>query len=711
LRTLDLVERLEAVEPVLHEPEPGPPALLRLDVVAVGVLRLRYAAGGAPLPDGPSDMLVEPAAPAPSASLHERVLEGGGLRAEVAEDPLSVRVRDAGGRLRFATRPVDVPELEEGQLPQWRWLFLNRYATPLGTDGTDAHLCWDLGHDERLFGLGEGFGPLDRRFAHHDLWVRETFSNATPAAYKQVPFVWSTAGWGLFAHTTNRVRLDLGASEHATAALRVEGTRALDLFVVLGDEPAELLERYCSLTGLPRVPPAWSFGLWMGRISYDRQDQVERVAAELREHEVPCDVIHVDTDWFAERWVCDWTFAPDRFPDPEGMLARLREQGFRVSLWQWPYALRQASVRAGAEEAGALLEAPDGGPVTLPGEWGDAGVIDLTRPEGVAWYRERLHPLLEAGVAAIKADFGEGAPGAGLHNRFPLLYNRTVFELSEEVVGARDAVIWARSAWAGSQRYPLHWSGDGIARFADLPCVLRSTLSFGLSGFAFYAHDIGGSSGVPTPELYVRWAQLGLLSSHTRAHGTPPREPWAYGERAEGIVRRYVELRYRLLPYLVTEAHACAGRGTPLVRAMVLDFPHDRTARGLDDQYLLGRALLVAPVLDAREERDVWLPEGTWVDFWSGERVEGGRWLHVHAPLDHVPLWVRGGSVLRLGPVVQHVGERPLDPLEVQLHAVDRGPAGYRLRDGDGSTIAIDVQDGEVTVEGAPGRVEVVWRG
>jgi len=531
LRTLDLVERLEAVEPVLHEPEPGPPALLRLDVVAVGVLRLRYAAGGAPLPDGPSDMLVEPAAPAPSASLHERVLEGGGLRAEVAEDPLSVRVRDAGGRLRFATRPVDVPELEEGQLPQWRWLFLNRYATPLGTDGTDAHLCRDLGHDERLFGLGEGFGPLDRRFAHHDLWVRETFFNATPAAYKHVPFVWSTAGWGLFVHTTNRVRLDLGASEHATAALRVEGTRALDLFVVLGDEPAELLERYCSLTGLPRVPPAWSFGLWMGRISYDRQDQVERVAAELREHEVPCDVIHVDTDWFAERWVCDWTFAPDRFPDPEGMLARLREQGFRVSLWQWPYALRQASVRAGAEEAGALLEAPDGGPVTLPGEWGDAGVVDLTRPEGVAWYRERLRPLLEAGVAAIKADFGEGAPGPELHNRFPLLYNR------------------------------------------------------------------------------------------------------------------------------------------------------------------------------------IWLPEGTWVDFWSGERVEGGRWLHVHAPLDHVPLWVRGGSVLPLGPVVQHVGERPLDPLEVQLHAVDRGPAGYRLRDGDGSTIAIDVQDGEVTVEGAPGRVEVVWRG
>jgi len=209
----------------------------------------------------------------------------------------------------------------------------------------------------------------------------------------------------------------------------------------------------------------------------------------------------------------------------------------------------------------------------------------------------------------------------------------------------------------------------------------------------------------------VRWAQLGLLSSHARAHGTPPREPWAYGERAEAIVRRYVELRYRLLPYLVTEAHACAGRGTPLVRAMVLDFPHDRTARGLDDQYLLGRALLVAPVLDAREERDVWLPEGTWVDFWSGERVEGGRWLHVDAPLHHVPLWVRGGSVLPLGHVVQHVGERPLDPLEVQLHAVDRVRAGYGLRDGDGSTIAIDVQDGEVTVEGAPGRVEVVWRG
>jgi alpha-D-xyloside xylohydrolase len=740
LTALDLVERLEEVgqaqdggvalscatrrlrpevrdwygtdaETVYHPPERGAAARLRLDLVADGVLRLRFAGAGAPLPCGPSEMLVDPAGAPPPAALADGVLQGGGLRVELVPEPFAVRVHDDAGRLRFATRPLDVPELEAGQRPEWRWLFLNRHAYPLGTDGRRAHLAWQLGHDERLFGLGEGFGPLDRRFAEHDLWVQEAFSNATPASYKQVPFVWSTAGWGLFAHTTNRLTFDLGGREHASAALRVQDARALDLFVLVGDEPAELLERYCALTGRPRVPPSWSFGLWMGRISYDSQEQVEGVAAELRERRIPCDVLHVDTDWFAERWVCDWRFAPDRFPDPAGMLARLREQGFRVSLWQWPYVLAQASVRAEAEAAGALLHDGDGAPAVLPGEWGDAAIVDLARPAGVAWYQAQLRPLLEAGAAVVKADFGEGVPDPALHNRFPLLYNRAVFEVTEEVVGERDAMIWGRSAWAGSQRYPVHWSGDGIARFADLPCVLRSTLSFGLSGFAFYSHDIGGFSGVPTPELYVRWAQLGLFSSHARAHGTPPREPWAYGEEAEAIVRRYVELRYRLLPYLYTEAVECAARCTPLVRAMVLDFPRDRTARDLDDQYLLGRSLLVAPVLDAGEERAVWLPEGDWVDFWSGARVPGGRWVDVHAPLDVLPLWVRGGRVLPLGPVMQHVGERPLDPLEVQLCALDGRAATYVVRDDDGPRVRIAVRDGRVSADGAPGRVEVVERG
>jgi alpha-D-xyloside xylohydrolase len=239
-----------------------------------------------------------------------------------------------------------------------------------------------------------------------------------------------------------------------------------------------------------------------------------------------------------------------------------------------------------------------------------------------------------------------------MHALYPLLYNRAAFEASDA------GVIWARSAWAGSQRYPLHWSGDGIARWQDLPPVLRSTLSFGLSGFPFYAHDIGGFSGIPTPKLYVRWAQLALLSSHARAHGHPPREPWAYGECAEEIVRTWAELRARLIPYLWAEALRCGEDATPLVRALLLDFPDDPVARAVDDQYLLGRSLLVAPVLDAQDRRQVYLPAGRWVDFRTTRSSTAVATWRSPAPLDCVPLYVRAGAILPLGPLRQHTRRR-----------------------------------------------------
>jgi alpha-D-xyloside xylohydrolase len=283
-----------------------------------------------------------------------------------------------------------------------------------------------------------------------------------------------------------------------------------------------------------------------------------------------------------------------------------------------------------------------------------------------------------------------------MHALYPLLYNRAAFEASDA------GVIWARSAWAGSQRYPLHWSGDGIARWQDLPPVLRSTLSFGLSGFPFYAHDIGGFSGIPTPQLYVRWAQLALLSSHARAHGHPPREPWAYGERAEAIVRTWAELRARLVPYLWAEALRCGQDATPLVRALLLDFPDDPVARAVDDQYLLGRSLLVAPVLDARDCRQVYLPEGRWVDFRTHTVLEGGRHLDVSAPLDCVPLYVRAGAILPLGPLRQHTEEASDEPLTVNLYA-PAGEAEYVLDEPEGPVhLAYRVQDGTVHVTAPP---------
>jgi alpha-D-xyloside xylohydrolase len=382
-----------------------------------------------------------------------------------------------------------------------------------------------------------------------------------------------------------------------------------------------------------------------------------------------------------------------------------------VSLWQWPIVLERTDVWEEARAGAHLALGEDGEPFPLPGPEGPGGVIDFSRPQTVAWYQDKLRALHGLGVGAIKADFGEGAPidaryhgvpGEAMHALYPLLYNRAAFE-------AADAgVIWARSAWAGSQRYPLHWSGDGIARWQDLPPVLRSTLSFGLSGFPFYAHDIGGFSGIPTPKLYVRWAQLALLSSHARAHGHPPREPWAYGECAEAIVRTWAELRARLVPYLWAEAQACGQDATPLVRALLLDFAGDPVAEAVDDQYLLGRSLLVAPVLDARDHRRVYLPPGDWVDFRTDEVLEGGRHREVAAPLDCVPLYVRAGAILPLGPLRQHTGEAVDEPLTVRLYA-PRGEGEYVLHEDDGPVrLAYRVEDGRVRVTAPPAaRVEV----
>jgi alpha-D-xyloside xylohydrolase len=357
--------------------------------------------------------------------------------------------------------------------------------------------------------------------------------------------------------------------------------------------------------------------------------------------------------------------------------------------------------------------------LVLPGRNGpDVALIDYSSPAAACWIEERLRPLLEMGIAGVQADFGEAAPADGVyagieseaaHNAFPLLYGQAIWEACERVRGSDDTVIWARSAWAGSQRYPIHWSGDGLARYEDLACVLRAALSMGLSGLPFYSHDIGGFLGVAAAEVYVRWAQLGLFSSHARAHGLGPREPWVFGPEAEDIVRRYAQLRYELLPYLWSEALECGRTSLPMVRHLVLAYPDDPTVRAIDDQYLLGGSLLVAPVLDHRDTRDVYLPPGRWVDWHTGGVFDGGRWLQVAAPLDILPIYLRGGAIVPLGPRVRHTGEQRLDPL--RLLVPEPGEAGsYLVRDPDGDveiTYAREGQRLEVDIVGAPGEVSI----
>ncbi|KAA3661017.1 MAG: alpha-xylosidase, partial [Chloroflexi bacterium] len=482
----------------------------------------------------------------------------------------------------------------------------------------------------------------------------------------------------------------------------------------------EILPGYTAVTGNPAVPPKWSFGLWMARISYSTQKQVEKVAADLRKHQIPCDVIHIDTDWYENDWECDLKFGKSKFPNPSDLMTELREQGFRVSLWQWPNMMLTSPMYKEGREGGYLVKKANGEPYHFTGFGPDAGMLDYSNPETVAWVKEKFRDLFRQGVAAIKTDFGEGlppdgvyhsVPGESMHNLYPLLYNEAVFGVTEEMVGESKGIVWSRSAWAGSQRYPVHWSGDGVARYEDLACVLRAALSFGLSGFPFYSHDIGGFSGVPSPELYVRWAQLGMFGSHVRCHGAPPREPWAYGAEAERIFRQYDDLRYRLMPYIYSEAVKCGYTSLPMMRPLVLDYQDDPNTYTIDDQFLFGSSLLVAPILDETNQRRVYLPEGEWVNFWSKEILSGGKWLTADAPLDIMPLYVKAGTILPLGPKMQYVDERPLDPLTLEIHA-PAATGQLTIHDEDRPDIEVSYRrEGDklhVDVSDTPGQVNVV---
>ena len=694
-------------ETVFTVPAPGRDVTVQIDFWTSDVLRVRYLPDGVPPSDPSSPVLTGRPDTAVPLTVHETaehlVVSSDSVDLVVVREPWRLELRDRGGAVLWATKPVDIDGLRRPE-KQWspaeqRWLFLHRYAYPLGCtrdgDRPSVFASFDLRHDEHVYGFGESFGRFDKVGTSQRLWIQEAFSNASPAAYKQVPWYWSSRGYGSFVHTTQPLRYRVGDLEHSALSVVVEDAAELDLFVVAARTVREALPRYTALTGAPGVPPRWTLGLWMSRITYSSQDEVERVAAQLREHRIPCDVLHIDTGWFARDYTCDLSFSAERFPDPAGMCTRLAEQGFKVSLWQWPNYNVASPLFDEGVAGGYLARRSSGHTYTYAGGYGeDAGFVDFSNADAVAWYQGKLATLFELGVAAIKVDYGEGAPpqaryadgsSTGMRNRYPLLYQKVVWDASVAARGEGEAVLWARAGWAGSQRYPVHWSGDGVARFEDLACVLRATLSIGLSGFPFYAHDIGGFSGVPDGELYVRWAQLGLLSSHARAHGTPPREPWEFGPEVEEVVRRFVELRYRLLPYLWTESVAAGRTSLPVVRPLLVEFPDDPVCADVDDQYLLGDRLLVAPVLERGvRSRRVYLPPGTWVQPWTGEVSEGGRFLSVETPLDVVPMWLRGDTVLPLGPVRQYVDE-PVDGPLTLLLAAPTAAGAYEVLTDDGS--------------------------
>ncbi len=587
----------------------------------------------------------------------------------VQKNPWQVTVNNKNGKIIFQEQIKDISGLQQ---------FLS-YPPGYGVNSekeTSFYESFVLRPDEQLYGLGEKYDELNKRGKQYVSWNVDTATTVTGRAYKNIPLLFSTYGYGLFINSTAKIIYQLGSESYISASFRVEDEQ-LDYYFIYGPSFKEILNRYTELTGKPPVPPKWSFGLWMSRCSYMSRKQLEDIGATLRKKKIPCDVLHIDPWWMKDKNFCDFEWDINKFPKPEEMLKELKKKGFKVSLWEQPYVPKNTQMYQEGKKRGYFMKTKDGKVYSFHDfQKSGLGVVDFTNPEAVKWYQTKHKELLEMGVSAFKTDMSEGVPEDGyfhngqsgklVHNLYSLLYNKKVYEISASH-SKEYALVWGRAGTAGSQRYPIQWSGDSNSTFPDLACNLRSGLSAGLSGLAFWSCDIGGFIGKPSPELYIRWAQFGLFISHARCHGSAPREPWEFGKKAENIFRFYANLRYQLLPYIYTHAHIAHRTGLPVIRPLVLEYQNDPNVYHQDLEYLLGDSILVAPILDETNQRDIYLPEGEWIDFVSKKRLQGNQHISYKAPLSRLPLFIKQDSIIPLGPLMNYVDEKEWNPISLEI--------------------------------------------
>jgi alpha-D-xyloside xylohydrolase len=558
---------------------------------------------------------------------------------------------------------------------------------------------FDLGHDEAIYGYGERFRAFGHFGREEKLFHADALGTTTWRSYKNVPFFLSSRGYGIYVNTAGAMRAFIG-SRTATKHTLCLDDDILEYFFIWGPDLRSVLGSYTSLTGKAPELPAWSYGMWMSRCTYKSDEEVSGIVDKLRERKIGCDVINLDPGWMApENWRCNLQFNPSGFADPVEFMQRMAAQGIRICLWQLPYIPRESELYPTLAKCGAFGS----------GNSFAETVIDYSNPDAIEVMRKEFTRLFTMGAAVIKTDFGEEVPldgnyaggtGRFMHNMYPFLYNRAVFSYTQEARG--EGIVWARSAWAGSQRHPLHWGGDATSDFPNLAHQLVGALNFGLSGFTYWSSDIAGITGVATPELYVRWTQFGVFNTHMRFHSGYPVEPWNYGDEAEGIVRTWIAFRYRLLPYLLAQARLSSQAGLPMMRPLVLHYQDDPNVRYMADEYLFGEDLLIAPVLTPGGERQVYLPAGDWYAFQSGLRISSrGEWLKWKGGLAEYPIFVRAGTVIPIGPSRMHTGDNPNGEMTLLYYP---GPAGEALCVDLDETVSIrhiPSKDGvEITVTG-----------
>jgi alpha-D-xyloside xylohydrolase len=533
------------------------------------------------------------------------------------------------------------------------------------TDNHDAYMREQLGLSvgELIYGLGERFTPFVKNGQTVDIW-NEDGGTSTELSYKNIPFYLSNRGYGVFVNSPDKVSFEVSSEMVKKVGFSVPG-ESLDYFIFNGPTMKDALARYTDLTGKPALPPAWTFGLWLSTSFTTNYDEatVTSFVDGMAERDIPLSVFHFDCFWMKGFHWCDFKWDKDVFPDPVGMIKRLKEKGLRICVWINPYIAQESELFEEGMKNGYFVKRTNGDvwqwDMWQPG----MALVDFTNPEACKWFTSKLEALMDMGVDCFKTDFGEriptkdvvyynGADPVKMHNYYTYLYNKTVFDLLERKRGKGNAVLFARSATAGGQKFPVHWGGDCWSDFESMSESLRGGLSLTMSGFGFWSHDIGGFEDTSTPDVYKRWVAFGLMSSHSRLHGSSSyRVPWAYDEESVEVARFFTKLKISLMPYLYRNAIETNRTGIPTMRSMVLEFQNDPACQYLDKQYMLGESLLIAPIFNEEGMAEYYVPEGRWTNFLTGEAVAGGRWIKEHHGYLSIPCLVKENSIIPVGAV------------------------------------------------------------
>ena len=517
----------------------------------------------------------------------------------------------------------------------------------------------NLAVGELVYGLGEHFTPFVKNGQVIEIW-NEDGGTASEQAYKNIPFYMTNRGYGIFINHTGKVSLEIGTEVVDKVQISVPGEE-LEIFFIYGANPREIIKRYTDFLGKPAKVPDWSFGLWLSTSFTTNYDEatVNSFLNGMAEREIPVSAFHFDCFWMKEFSWSDFEWDSAVFPDPAGLIKRLHEKGYRVCVWTNPYIAQMSSLFPEAKEKGYLIKRPDGSvwqwDLWQPG----MAIVDFTNPDARTWYQSKLQKLIDIGVDSFKTDFGEriptdviysdGSDPQRMHNYYPYLYNKTVFELLERKPN-KETVVFARSATAGCQKFPIHWGGDNESTFESMAGTLRGGLSMALSGFGYWSHDIGGFEGTPNPDVFKRWVAFGLLSSHSRLHGSGSyRVPWLIDDEASVVTKFFTDLKISLMPYILKMSEIVHTQGVPMMRPMMMEFPEDPSCLYLDRQYMLGDSLLVAPIFNSDGVADFYLPAGTWISLITGESVAGGSWRSEKHSYTSLPLYVRESSLTQNG--------------------------------------------------------------